>query len=404
MKILITNPGLHYSHGHKFVQQDWPSLTLPYLAGILSKHNVRILDNSHVWKPQIIKAALDFMPDLVVFSIIAGRDVPAALKEIRQLQDFGFKVLAGGQGAALNQDKMVGIPVINDEGERALPRYVETGEIITFPRIALDASPLPDWKKAGKVKSLTFPTYTGAMEMSRGCPHHCDFCAINQFWHSYRRKSIGRIIEELIFLSLFDRRHIYLSDDNFGVGTNFHMNLFDEILARNIKVKLFTQIRADTVAQNPEMIKAAAKAGLYGVLVGFDSYDNDVLDENAKTTSAETNNKAAEVLRKNKILIYGSHIYGLPGQKSFEKTFNMGRKNSDIFAMPYFDGRPKIERPGYDPEYVKYVHREQFSLKSVLGLVHPNKAIRVLKRGCLSRYWNCTLGYERERDDTKRVG
>lgn len=398
MKILLSNPTLHYSHGHKFLQPDWPSLTLPYLAAIMRNCDVRVIDNSHNKTYDSFRRQYqEFRPDVVAFSVIAGRDVPSAVAELNTLSCFK---IVGGQGAAFNAEKFEGAFVFKDEAERSVPYLFESLAIKDFPRINLDDSPIPRWSLVPPIKSRTFNTYTGAMEMSRGCPYHCDFCSIAEFWHSLRVKSNDRIMEELQYLYDINKRHIYLSDDSFGIDAPKHIALFERILSSDIRIKFFTQIRADTVVKNPEMIGLAAKAGLYGVLVGFDSYDDDVLKGNSKTTTTEINNACARILRHNKIAIVGSHIYGLPGQKSFQRTFEMGRKNSDVFSMPYFDGRPKIEKPGYDPLYAKYVKKNQFSFKELLGLIHPNKVIRVLKHGALRRYINCTMGYNRNRKTT----
>lgn len=393
MKILITNPTLHYSHGHKFIQPDWPSLNLPYIAAIAGHHDIKIIDNSfNKSYDDLEKAIEEFKPDIVAFSIIAGRDVPQISEEIKKIK--AVKI-AGGQGAAGNSEmlKKYGVTVFSQEAEKALPHFLSTGELKEFDKIDLDGSPIPRWDIAPKIKSRIFKTYTGAMETSRGCPFHCDFCAIASFWNSFRTKSNERIIEELKYLNKSERRHVYLSDDSFGIGKTKHIELFESILSNGLDMKFFTQIRADAVANNPDMIKIAKRAGLYGVLIGFDSYDDVVLKGNSKTTNAEINNAAARILRENNIVVFGSHIYGMPGQTSFEKTFKMGRKNSDLFAMPYFDGRPKYNRPAYDQTYVNYTKRNQFSFAEIAGLFNPNKAIRELKKGGFRKYFNCSRGY-----------
>jgi radical SAM superfamily enzyme YgiQ (UPF0313 family) len=360
-------------------------------------HDVRIVDNSFEKTYYLFRKQLEeFKPDIVAFSVIAGRDVLSVIPELKRIKCYK---IAGGQGAAYNTEIFNDVQtlVFTDEAEKALPCFLGDGEFKKFSRINLDDSPIPRWSLTPPVKSRTFNTYVGAMEMSRGCPHHCDFCSIASFWHSLRVKSNDRIMEELRYLYDINKRHIYLADDCFGFDVQKHMALFDKILCSDIKIKWFTQIRADIVAKNPSMIRLAANAGLYGVLVGFDNYENDVLKENSKTTTTEINNECSRILRENKIAIVGSHIYGLPGQKSFDKTFNLGRKNSDIFAMPYFDGRPKIERPPYDQKYVDYVKKNQFSISELLGVFHPDKVIRVLKRGAWRRYFNCSIGYNKQR-------
>jgi hypothetical protein len=102
-------------------------------------------------------------------------------------------------------------------------------------------------------------------------------------------------------------------------------------------------MRTDTIAQNPEMMKLAARAGLYGALIGFDTYEEETFHHVAKVGSRDLNIKCAEVLRENKIMIFGSHIYALPSQKKpldFMRTYWIGRKNSDLFRMPHFSLLP----------------------------------------------------------------
>ena len=395
MKILLTNSKLHYSHGPKFLQPDWVNLTLPYIAAIAGNHDIKIVDNSFNKNYKTLEKSIkSFSPDIIGFSMIAGRDIPQIIPEIKRINK--TKIIAGGQGAAYNSETLenLGVTVFKDECEKALPYFLETGELKEFKRINLDDSPIPRWDLTSKTKSKTFNTFSGSIEMSRGCPYKCDFCCIASFWHSHRHKSSDRIIEELKYLNSQDRKHVYMTDDSFGIGTKRHMELLDKILVSGLNMKFFTQIRADVVANNPEMMKLAKKAGLSSVLVGYDSYDNEVLKENTKTTTVEINYKCTKVLRDNKIAIIGSHIYGLPGQKSFKKTFEVGRKNSDVFCMPYYDERPKPKISTYDPKYVKYLSKNQFSLSEIVGiLAHPDKVIRELKRGGLSKYINCTLGY-----------
>ena len=182
---------------------------------------------------------------------------------------------------------------------------------------------------------------------------------------------------------------------------------YQQILKENLDVKFFAQIRTDTVAKHPEMIALGAKAGFYGALLGFDSYEDDILHHVDKTTSKELNLSASHVLRKNNIAIFGCHIYGLPGQGSplrFYRTWNMGRKHSDLFRMPHFTPLPftegyetyvqsfkeddgtfiprvgenkKIERLGYNV----YNWAHNLSPSEIFGAIaHPNPVVRTFKR------------------------
>ena len=175
------------------------------------------------------------------------------------------------------------------------------------------------------------------------------------------------------------------------------------MLRRNLKVKGFSQIRPDTVADNPEMIKLAARIGFWGFLVGFDSYDEEELKSVRKTGGEEVNARAAEILRQNGIGIFGVHMFGTPGAKpnGFEKTFRRGMENSDTFRMSRFSlipGTPlfsELSERGMvearEGRYVPYSHKIKldpalarkfdrlyiwYEFKSLLGLKALTKFIR----------------------------
>lgn len=377
MKVLFTNSPLHFTHGHTFTQPDWQTLILPLLAAIVGdKHEVKLIDNmrySFFKSNNIMDEIEAFRPEVVGFSIIASRDIFNTISIIRSVREKypGLVIIAGGQAGTYYykwlHEEGVNF-VVHGEGEITLKELIEaiasgtrdysgilgisylSGNLICKnghrPMIkTLDESPIPAFHLMPEVKSKWFPgKYTGSVEMSRGCPFNCNFCAITAFWkRTFRQKSNERIIEELEILKKQNRTHVYLADDNFGMNATKQIGLFKMMIERDMGIKFFAQIRTDTIANNPEMIEWAAKAGLYGVLVGFDTYDPEMFNDITKTTSIDLNIKAAEILRKNKIAIFGCHIYDLPAQKGpldFFKTFWLGRKYSDLFRMPRFSPLP----------------------------------------------------------------
>ncbi|HJX13222.1 MAG TPA: radical SAM protein [Dehalococcoidales bacterium] len=382
MKILLTNSPLHFSHGHTFTQPDWQTLVLPLLAAIIgNKHEIRLVDNmTLLFRSNVILERIkDFHPDVVGFSIIAARDLYNTIDVIRQVRA-GYPhvtLLAGGQGGSFFDELLLqsGIDyVVRGEGEvtlRELISAIDEGEAdlagipgLSFkradgiyrtaerPKIKdLDDSPFPAIDLMPPRKSRWFPRrLTGSIETSRGCPYDCNFCAITAFWdRSFREKSNERIIEEMKLLSRRGRTHLYLADDNFGMNVKKHVDLFERILREGLDVRFFAQMRTDTIALHPEMVALAARAGLYGALIGFDTYEPDTFHHVTKVGSVELNLKCAELMRKNKIMIFGSHIYALPSQKKpldFARTFWTGRQNSDLFRMPHFSMLPGTKAYG----------------------------------------------------------
>jgi anaerobic magnesium-protoporphyrin IX monomethyl ester cyclase len=114
--------------------------------------------------------------------------------------------------------------VVVGEGEIAFPKLMETilsgkQDVSDVPNLVyrhgdgsratgvkaaeadLNASPLPRWDLVDfRPYDLGLRTggMTAAIEVSRGCPHRCDFCNINTYWGLRQRyKSVARVCDEL---------------------------------------------------------------------------------------------------------------------------------------------------------------------------------------------------------------
>ncbi len=312
MKVLFTNSPLNFTHSHTFLQPDWPTLILPYLAGIAgNKHQIKLVDNMRfIFRSNdILEQIKNFHPDIVGFSIIAAIDICNTLRVIKEVRRKYPKIiiLAGGQAGSYYNELLIagGVDfVVMGEAEITLKELLAAIEnkASDFSRISgivysdgngmhrtmprpfirdLDESPFPAVNLMPDRISRWFPgRFTGAIEMSRGCPFECKFCAITQYWkRTFREKSNERIMEELRILKSRNRTHIYLADDNFAMNARKYTDLFETVLKEGLNIKFFAQIRADTITDNQEMINMAAKAGMYGALVGFDTYDKDVYDD-----------------------------------------------------------------------------------------------------------------------------
>lgn len=367
--MIITNPPRHLTFGHNWVQPDWPNLTLPYLANYFP--NPKIVDNSQRFHSPQLK-------DPAIISIRSEKEYPIAVEMIKK----NNIVLAGGQAATNHKEELL---------------YLGVG-VSSVTEAAIDDRPFPKWELVPRIKSHYFKgRYTGSLEMSRGCPHKCSFCAITQYWKNFEQKSNDRIIEELLYLKSLNMTHIYLTDDNFGVNTEKHKDLLNRI--KPLDMKFFAQIRASTIVKHPELIKLAAEVGFYGFLIGFDTYSSTIFKEETKNSSADMNIIASETCRENNIAIYGCHIYGLPSQdrpEDFETTFQMGRKHSDLFVMSFFNpmqGTEAAKKPIYregiwQTRYGEYYKRHQFSISEIAGaLFHPNSTVRKFKQGGYKKYF-----------------
>lgn len=368
MRILLTNAPLQYYHASAFYHSDWGALNLAQLAAMVDtpENQIKILDNMHFWfKPEeIIKTVEEFKPDLLGINNCTDRDTESILERVRIIKKKNPKIIlvGGGQAATFKFDYLLnqGFDIIVlGEGEVTFQELVAAltdkkddfrrikgiaykmdGQIIkTEPRPFLknlDDLPFPARKYQRRLKSIFFPgRYSSEIETARGCPYACHFCAVTAFWRrTFRKKSNERIMQELREIKYkYGATQVYFIDDVFGIKANEYMELFKMMLDENLAIKWYTQIRPDTIADNPKMIELAARAGMFSALVGFEAYDEKVLKNVGKIGSAEINTRAAGIFRKNKIIILGAHMFNLPEQslRDYYLTCKYGSRYSDVF-------------------------------------------------------------------------
>lgn len=383
MKILLTNSPLQYSHAHAFLQPDWGgALGLAHLAAMVDDetNEIKILDNIHSWfKPDtILKTVKNFKPDIVGISNTIYADTELVLERARAIKKSrpdiilicgghaaswaykdmltdGFDFVVIGEGEITFRELVSSIKNNGDFSNIRGMAYMSEGRIIKTPERefekSLDSFPSPARKYLTPLKSKFFPgRYSFEIETSHGCPSGCHYCGITAFWkRTYRKKSNEKIIEELWEIKRLGASQAYFIDDTFGIKVDEYTDLFKTMIRQGLNIKWFTQIRADTIANNPEMIRLAKEAGFWGGEIGFESYDDDVLKRVGKLGSKELNIKAAQVFRKNNLVILGVHIMGLPNQteEEMKRTFEYGIKNSDVFRMSMFSplpGTPMFEK------------------------------------------------------------
>ena len=174
---------------------------------------------------------------------------------------------------------------------------------------------------------------------SRGCPFKCIFCV----WpatmtgndpEGQSRRSVRyyspEYVEGLITEAKerFGFQSIYFDDDTFNLGTS-HVSKMCEVMKR-VGLPWSAMCRADTIKM--EIWESMRDAGCFGVKLGFESGDQQVVD---RIVNKHLDlDYAAEVVRHLKKLgmtVHGTFTYGLPG----ETKSNMERTRQYIESLPF---------------------------------------------------------------------
>jgi anaerobic magnesium-protoporphyrin IX monomethyl ester cyclase len=202
---------------------------------------------------------------------------------------------------------------------------VTTG--IRAPKADLESAPLPRWDLMDLrpyTLGLSPHGKTAAVEVSRGCPHRCDFCNINTFWnYKQHYKSVARVCQELEALRAMGVTEFIFTDDNFGQDFRHMRTLFEEMVRRKLGMRFGSFMRGDTVCRHPELIELGAQAGLSFCLIGIETLDPKWLDSHRKGVRAPDAvamyADVYKVLRKNNVFVIGLFINPLdakPGEVS----------------------------------------------------------------------------------------
>jgi anaerobic magnesium-protoporphyrin IX monomethyl ester cyclase len=325
MKVALVNPRWTFDGSIYFGCRE-PHLPLEfgYARALLERegHDVLLIDAQlHDVAQSDVTARLDaFNPHMLVVttapSYLFWRCAPPELRVPHELLSACahldcLRVVVGPHasttpGAVL---KKLGVDVaVMGECEDVLPRLARSFDVTAWADISsiayehdgairvqgrpheTDMSALPAlrWAREDVVRHLHHhhrfdakPQGPGAeMEVSRGCPYHCSFCAKDNFRNDYRKRPVPVILDELDGLLAVGVEYIYFIDEIFLPNRE----LLEAFVPR--KVKFGVQTRIDL--WSPTHLELLGRAGCVSIEAGVESITvegRNLLDKGSKLTT-----------------------------------------------------------------------------------------------------------------------
>lgn len=120
------------------------------------------------------------------------------------------------------------------------------------------------------------------MEVSRGCPYHCSFCAKENFRNAYRKRPLPVILEEVDGLIGNGAEYIYFIDEIFLPNKELLEALIDRPIAFGV------QTRIDL--WTPQMLELLGRAGCVSIEAGVESITvegRNLLDKGSRLTTEQ---------------------------------------------------------------------------------------------------------------------
>lgn len=304
----------------------FPPLGLATLAAYLSPDDEIDLQDQHVEELN-----LDDSPDLVVIQVYIT-NAYRAYRIADHYRNRGAYVILGGL-------HVTSLP--EEAAPHADSLFLGPGEE-TFPQFLIDFKK----RQPKKIYSSSIRTLKGippirrdlikrslylvpnSIVVTRGCPHHCDFCYKDAFFEGGKTFYTQLVDDALAEIDRLPGRHLYFLDDHLLGNAKFASELFDGMKGMN---RVFQGAATIDSILRENLIEKAAEAGLRSLFIGFETFSPENLKQSNKKQNLEKDyTKAVNRLHDLGIMINGSFVFGLDDDDTdvFKRTVDWGVKNA----------------------------------------------------------------------------
>ncbi len=304
----------------------FPPLGLATLAGYFSEEDEVELVDQH-----IEELSMEDTPDLVCIQVYITNAYRAyAIADT--YRERGAHVVLGGLHVTSMPDEALAHAdtIIVGPGEEAFPRFLDDFQHRRAARcyVALERQirEIPPVRR-DLIKRSKY-LVPNSLVVSRGCPHHCDFCYKDAFYGEGKGFYTARVDKALAEIESLPGRHLYFLDDHLLGSPPFARALFEGM--RGMK-RVFQGAATVKSILNGDLIERAREAGLRSVFVGFETFSPENLKaENKLQNLARDYDACVRRLHDLGIKINGSFVFGLDydTKDTFKRTVAWGIENA----------------------------------------------------------------------------
>jgi len=380
MKISLFNPSSESPDGVAN-----PPIGLIYLHSFLVKDGYDVNVHNYLWQDwsdaetNILSDLNEEHPDVVgVQCMTYNRTAAVKLAKMAKQVFPKCKVVFGGVHATVMYEQLLkNIPdidfIVMGEGEITFPELIANFDnpknvkgiafmkgkeiVVTEPRQQiedLDILPmlnyelfLDDYKRAGRIH----------VSSSRGCFFRCLFCSTSHFWkNKWRARSPKHVVDELeMLVKVFPNKTFSFSDDYFTGDKKRVIDICEEIVKRDIKIKWVCDTRIDQLDE--ELVIHMKKAGCQMLGLGIESGSQKMMNALRKGYKREDVIEKMKMCHKNGMMTATLLIVGTPGEtrEDIEETkrfFSEVKKDNphynnkleEVYRLWIFPGTPLYER------------------------------------------------------------
>jgi len=320
----------------------FPPLGLATLAGYLDESDEIDLQDAHVETLD-----LDDEPDLVAIEVYVT-SAHRAYEIADQYRRRGVHVCLGGL-------HVTSLP--REAAEHADTIFLGPG-VDTWPRF------LGDFRggRARRVYRSTHRSLQGvppirrdlikrhlylapnATVVSRGCPHHCDFCYKQSFFRGGRSFYTAAVDDALADIQRMPGRHVFFMDDNLFGSPPFAAALFEGMRGMGRVWQAAATVRA---LGDETLLDAAVASGLRSLFIGFETLSDASLRSVGKDHNHIGEYEAVvRRLQQRGVMVNASFVFGFDDddESVFDRTVDwavgVGIETVSLHVLTPYPGTP----------------------------------------------------------------
>jgi radical SAM superfamily enzyme YgiQ (UPF0313 family) len=304
----------------------FPPLGLATLAAYCSPDDTIALQDEHV---EELKT--DDSPDLVVIQVYITNAFRAYALADHYRNKGAYVCLGGLHVTSLPEEAMPHADsIFIGPGEDIFPQFLRDfrnncaqKKYVNAQRSITEIPPI----RRDLIKRHLY-LVPNSIVVSRGCPHHCDFCYKDAFFEGGKSFYTQRADAALAEIDRLPGRHLYFLDDHLLGNQKFSSALFEGM--KGMK-RVFQGASTIDAILRGNLIEKAAEAGMRSVFVGFETLnDANLSQSNKKQNLGKDYREAINRLHSLGIMINGSFVFGLDEDKKdvFKKTVDWAVENA----------------------------------------------------------------------------
>jgi radical SAM superfamily enzyme YgiQ (UPF0313 family) len=320
MKLHLISPTHRLPDGslHKTTRYWTSGTTLPYLKALTPpEHEVSFTDEL---MHELDVARIEREADVVGLTAM-GPQISRAYELADHFRARGKKVVLGGTWVTLTAEESLrhADAVVAGEAEHVWPQLLqdlEAGRSAGIYRSerwhdltdlpAIDYWSLPLLKPDAFRSSWLYRKYFfWPILFSRGCPHPCEYCAVQTYYRrSYRTRPVEEFVAEVDRMRALGADRFLFLDDNPFAHPEKAKDMLRQLVPRRVQ---WVSQATINVARDPELLDLVARSGARVLSIGFESLSEESLASIGKSFNRPS--RYAEDVAK--LRAHGIHVIAL---------------------------------------------------------------------------------------------